>query len=113
VADGQQVQRYVVCVRNNGSDFIVESRDAAGSGRDEHHVGLMRNSAQQHAALKKGKHFFTLCRVQRLPRRHEAQQAKIQFIVLLQAAQPQTRVVAFAQASFAYKIITALGEGNI
>jgi hypothetical protein len=112
VADGQQVQRCVRCLRYYGSDVRVQSGDAAGSGRDQHHVRSLRNAAQQHAALKKREHFFSLGSAERLPRRHKVQQTQIQLITQVQVAKALAGYVVMSHASVIHKETTVLSGGQ-
>jgi hypothetical protein len=102
----------VRCLRYYGGDVRVQSGDAAGSGRDQHHVRSLRNAAQQHAALKKRKHFFSLGSAERLPRRHKVQQTQIQLITQVQVAKALAGYVVMSHASVVHKETTVLCGGQ-
>jgi hypothetical protein len=112
VADGQQVQRYVRCLRYYGSDVRVQPGDTAGSGRDQHHVRSLRNAAQQHAALEKRKHFFTLGSAERLPSRHKVQKTQIQLIFRMQVLKANAGYVMMSHRSVIHKKMVVLSVGQ-
>jgi hypothetical protein len=65
-------------------------------------------TTQEHAVFKKGKHLFTLCNAERLPRRQEIQQTQIQLVVQLQFAQTIAGYFTFKNTGIIHKEMTVL-----